>query len=102
MANGGIIGPVTTIVKSSGGNSVSKFTSPGTFAPGGSGTKLLDVLVVAGGGGGGATKGAPNNSAAGGGGGGGVLFLTNVPNTNPAPVSVTIGCLLYTSPSPRD
>ena len=70
MANGGIIGPVTTIVKSTGGNTVSKFTSPGTFAPGGSGTKLLDVLVVAGGGGGGATKGAPNNSAAGGGGGG--------------------------------
>ena len=53
MANGGIIGPVITIVKSAGGNTVSKFTSPGTFAPGGSDTTLLDVLIVAGGGGGG-------------------------------------------------
>ncbi len=54
MANGGIIGSTVTITKSTGGNSVSKFTSPGTFNPSGSDTKLLDVLIVAGGGGGGA------------------------------------------------
>ena len=78
MANGGIIGPVTTIVKSTGGNTVSKFTSPGTFAPGGSGTKLLDVLVVAGGGGGGAADGQGSNQPAGigGAGGSGIIIVS--------------------------
>ena len=90
--SGGLIGTQITLIKSTGSNEETKFTSPGTWAPDGAGSKLLDVLIVAGGGGGGAGKGGnTGNNSNGGGGAGGVLFLQNVPHTHPAPKSVTIG-----------
>ena len=90
--SGGLIGTQVTLVKSSGGNNESKFTSPGTWSPCASGTKLLDVVIVAGGGGGGGSIGAPKNGGSGGGGAGGVLFIENFPYTPPSGnKSVTIG-----------
>lgn len=72
-------GTITT----SGGYTIHKFTSSGTFTPNGSGN--VEVLVVGGGGGGGGN----NNAGSGGGGGGGVL--TNTLSVTQGSYSVTVG-----------
>ena len=119
----GIVEPTNPFITATGGSTstsgtykIHTFNSSSTFVVSnrGSGpTGAIEYLVVGGGGGGG-------KWSAGGGAGGG--FLTNVPGASGGggsdaraaypfeglsapftiPITVGEGCLLYTSPSPRD
>ena len=76
------------------------FTSNGTFTV--TGSDSIDILVVAGGGQGGLPNAQSNYG--GGGGAGGLVWYTGF-NVAEGEYSIVVGnggCLLYTSPSPRD
>ena len=77
-----------------GGFNFQTYTSSGTVTVIGEGT--VDLILVGAGGGAYGT-----NGYTGGGGGGGVVHATGVPLVA-GEYTLTIGCLLYTSPSPRD
>ena len=81
----------------SGNHTIHIFTEPGTFTALRSLT-ATNVLVVGGGGAG----AEPAATYAGGGGGAGGLINTTDFDFAAGDFPVTVGCLLYTSPSPRD